>query len=166
MEEHNFQNLHPSLYKPAVWRGGGGETWVEATSLLQSHRGQQRPGLFVPAFSCPSVSTWSSVERKVYSFPGGASAMGSEETLSRGPAGPYLSRVEWEPRAAAAFLSPCARAATQSQTIGPTRRDDREAGAGTPGRWVTLISRGRAKQGRGRSGADALVPSGNGLDPR
>lgn len=44
--------------------------------------------------------------------------------------------------------------------------DDREAGAGTPGRWVTLISRGRAKQGRGRSGADALVPSGNGLDPR
>lgn len=35
------------------------------------------------------------------------------------------------------------------------------------GGWVTLISRDRAKQERGRSGADdALVPSGNGLDPR
>lgn len=117
-----------SLYKPACGAEGEGEAWVEAASLLQSQRGQQRPGLFAPAFSCPSGSTWSSVEWKVYSFPGGASAMGSEETLPMGPAGPYLSRVEWEPRAAAALLSPRAGAATQSQTIGPTRRQGGRSG--------------------------------------
>lgn len=37
------------------------------------------------------------MERKVYTFPDGVYAMGSEETLSMSLAGPYLSRVEREP---------------------------------------------------------------------
>lgn len=56
--------------------------------------------------------------------------MGSEETLSMSLAGPYLSRVEWEPRAAAALLSPLIGAATQRQMIGPKRRQG--GGSGYP----------------------------------
>lgn len=108
---------------------GGGHFSSARSGPARASKGQ--PGRC--AFSWPG-STWSGVQRRVRSFPGGASAAGSEETLLFG-AGPSMpvharpcpSRVDGEP-GAAALLSPRAWAQTQSQSIGRTRQGGGERG--------------------------------------